>query len=144
LYICFYFPQKISTALIRDHTGLGFSLNPQLYICFYFHRKFRQRWFVITQYYVSVLQEEEGQYHLYICFYFPQKISTALVRDHTGLGFSIAGGRESIPFKCNDQICSQYYSIITWCFSYWPSYWSEACCIDLRRSRTPIQQTEDL
>jgi hypothetical protein len=71
--------QPINKALIRDHTGLGFSLNPQLYIC----------------------------------FYFPQKISTALLRDHTGLGFSIAGGRESIPFKCNDQICSQYYSIIT-------------------------------
>jgi hypothetical protein len=29
-------------------------------------------------------------------------------------------------------------------FSYWPSYRSEACCIGLRRSRTPIQQTEDL
>jgi hypothetical protein len=36
------------------------------------------------------------------------------------------------------------YSIITWYFSYWPSYKSEACCIGLRRSRTPIQQTEDL
>ena len=29
-------------------------------------------------------------------------------------------------------------------FSYWPSYRSEDYCIDLRRSRTPIQQTEDL
>ena len=38
----------------------------------------------------------------------------------------------------------KYYSIITRCFSYWPSYRSEACCIGLRRSRTPIQQTEDL
>jgi hypothetical protein len=37
-----------------------------------------------------------------------------------------------------------YYSIITWCFSYWSSYRSEACCIGLRRSRTPIQQTENL
>ena len=37
-----------------------------------------------------------------------------------------------------------YYSIITWCFSYWPSYRSKACCIGLRRSRTPIQQIEDL
>jgi hypothetical protein len=37
-----------------------------------------------------------------------------------------------------------YYSIITWCFSYWSSYRSEACCIGLRRSRTPIQQTGDL
>jgi hypothetical protein len=36
------------------------------------------------------------------------------------------------------------YSIITWCFSYWPSYRSEDCCIGLRRSRTPIQQTEEL
>jgi hypothetical protein len=27
-----------------------------------------------------------------------------------------------------------YYSIITWCFSYWASYRSEACCIGLRRS----------
>ena len=27
-------------------------------------------------------------------------------------------------------------------FSYWPSYRSEACCIGLRRSRTPIQQTD--
>ena len=36
------------------------------------------------------------------------------------------------------------HSIITWCFSYWPSYRSEACCIGLRRSRTPIQETEDL
>jgi hypothetical protein len=34
-----------------------------------------------------------------------------------------------------------YYSIITWCFSFWPSYRAEACCIGLRRSRTPIQQT---
>jgi hypothetical protein len=34
------------------------------------------------------------------------------------------------------------YSIITWCFSHWPSYRSEACCIGLRRSRRPIQQTE--
>ena len=25
-----------------------------------------------------------------------------------------------------------YYSIITWCFSYWPSYRSKACCIGLR------------
>jgi hypothetical protein len=39
---------------------------------------------------------------------------------------------------------TQYYSIITWCFSYWPSYRFEACCIGPRRSRTPIQQTEDL
>ena len=37
-----------------------------------------------------------------------------------------------------------YYSIITWCFSYWPSYRSEACCIGPRRSRRPIHQTEDL
>ena len=41
-------------------------------------------------------------------------------------------------------ISFQYYSIITWYFSYWPSYRSEACCIGLWRSRTPIQQTEDL
>ena len=40
--------------------------------------------------------------------------------------------------------CTPHYSIITWCFSYWPSHRSEACCIGLRRSRTPIQQTEDL
>ncbi|XP_063407089.1 protein scribble homolog isoform X13 [Mytilus trossulus] len=32
-----------------------------------------------------------------------EKISTTLLRDHTGLGFSIAGGRGSIPFKGNDQ-----------------------------------------
>ena len=32
-----------------------------------------------------------------------EKISTALLRDHTGLGFSIAGGRGSTPFKGNDQ-----------------------------------------
>jgi hypothetical protein len=37
-----------------------------------------------------------------------------------------------------------YYSIITWCFSYWPSYRSDVCCIGLRRSRMRIQQTEDL
>ncbi|CAG2189762.1 SCRIB [Mytilus edulis] len=35
-----------------------------------------------------------------------EKISTTLLRDHTGLGFSIAGGRGSIPFKGNDQINS--------------------------------------
>ena len=29
-------------------------------------------------------------------------------------------------------------------FSYWPSYRSEVCCIGLRRTRMPIQQTEDL
>jgi hypothetical protein len=32
-----------------------------------------------------------------------------------------------------------YYSIITWCFSYWPSYRAEACCIGLRRRRAPRQ-----
>ena len=50
--------------------------------------------------------------------------------------------------KCGNDVLhdylTQYYSIITWCFSYWPSYRSEACCIGLRRSRMPIQQTEDL
>jgi hypothetical protein len=40
--------------------------------------------------------------------------------------------------------CTQLYSIITWCFSYWPSYRSEACCIGLRHSQRPIHQTEDL
>jgi hypothetical protein len=38
---------------------------------------------------------------------------------------------------------NRYHSIITWCCSYWSSHRFEACCIGLRRSRTPIPQTED-
>ncbi|XP_059150020.1 protein scribble homolog isoform X4 [Physella acuta] len=31
-----------------------------------------------------------------------ETVSTTLIRDHTGLGFSIAGGRGAVPFKGND------------------------------------------
>ncbi|CAL1532219.1 unnamed protein product [Lymnaea stagnalis] len=31
-----------------------------------------------------------------------ETVSTSLIRDHTGLGFSIAGGRGAVPFKGND------------------------------------------
>jgi hypothetical protein len=34
--------------------------------------------------------------------------------------------------------------IITWCFSYWPSYRSSVCCIGVRLRLRPIQQTSDL
>ena len=37
-----------------------------------------------------------------------------------------------------------YYNVINQVISYWPSYRSEVCCIGPRRSRGPIQQTEDL
>ncbi|CAG5126325.1 unnamed protein product, partial [Candidula unifasciata] len=33
-----------------------------------------------------------------------ETVTTTLIRDHTGLGFSIAGGRGSVPFKGNDNI----------------------------------------
>ena len=38
----------------------------------------------------------------------------------------------------------QYYNVINQVISYWPSYRSEVCCIGPRRSRGPIQLTEDL
>ena len=34
--------------------------------------------------------------------------------------------------------------IITWCFSYWPSYRSSVCCIGVRLRLRPIQQASDL
>ena len=34
--------------------------------------------------------------------------------------------------------------IITWCFSYWPSYRSSVCCIGIRLHLRPIQQASDL
>jgi hypothetical protein len=34
--------------------------------------------------------------------------------------------------------------IITWCFSYWPSYRSSVCCIGLQLRLRPIQQASDL
>jgi hypothetical protein len=34
--------------------------------------------------------------------------------------------------------------IITWCFSYWPSYRSSVCCIGVRLRLRPTQQTSDL
>jgi hypothetical protein len=34
--------------------------------------------------------------------------------------------------------------IITWCFSYWPSYRSSVWCIGLRLRLRPIQQASDL
>jgi hypothetical protein len=46
--------------------------------------------------------------------------------------------------SCYYFVCTVYYSIIAWWFSYWPSYRFEACCIGLRHSRRPIHQTEDL
>uniref|UniRef100_A0A2C9LYT1 PDZ domain-containing protein n=1 Tax=Biomphalaria glabrata TaxID=6526 RepID=A0A2C9LYT1_BIOGL len=33
-----------------------------------------------------------------------ETVSTTLIRDHTGLGFSIAGGRGAVPFKGNDSM----------------------------------------
>ena len=36
------------------------------------------------------------------------------------------------------------YNVINQVISYWPSYRSEVCCIGPRRSRGPIQLTEDL
>uniref|UniRef100_A0A0B7BKI7 PDZ domain-containing protein n=2 Tax=Arion vulgaris TaxID=1028688 RepID=A0A0B7BKI7_9EUPU len=35
-----------------------------------------------------------------------ETVSTTLIRDHTGLGFSIAGGKGSVPFKGNDNMVS--------------------------------------
>lgn len=35
---------------------------------------------------------------------FVQKIETTLYRDEGGLGFSIAGGRGSVPFQGNDNV----------------------------------------
>ncbi|KAH9491964.1 hypothetical protein Btru_026899 [Bulinus truncatus] len=40
-----------------------------------------------------------------------ETVTTALIRDHTGLGFSIAGGRGAVPFKGNDSAI--YISKIT-------------------------------
>uniref|UniRef100_A0A0B7BIX5 PDZ domain-containing protein n=1 Tax=Arion vulgaris TaxID=1028688 RepID=A0A0B7BIX5_9EUPU len=40
-----------------------------------------------------------------------ETVSTTLIRDHTGLGFSIAGGKGSVPFKGNDNAI--YISKIT-------------------------------
>ncbi|BFZ20895.1 hypothetical protein BsWGS_23932 [Bradybaena similaris] len=40
-----------------------------------------------------------------------ETVTTTLIRDHTGLGFSIAGGRGSVPFKGNDNAI--YISKIT-------------------------------
>jgi hypothetical protein len=34
--------------------------------------------------------------------------------------------------------------IITWCFSYWPSYRSSVCCIGVWLRLRPIQQASDL
>jgi len=34
--------------------------------------------------------------------------------------------------------------IITWCFSYWPSYRSSVCCIGVRLRLMPTQQASDL
>ena len=34
--------------------------------------------------------------------------------------------------------------IITWCFSYWPSYRSSVCCIGVLLRLRPIQQVSDL
>lgn len=36
--------------------------------------------------------------------FFLQTISTSLIRDKSGLGFSIAGGRDSDSFKTNDHV----------------------------------------
>ena len=38
----------------------------------------------------------------------------------------------------------EYYSIITWCFSYWHSYRSSVCSIGLWMCLRPMQQASDL
>ena len=39
-----------------------------------------------------------------------QTIKTVLYRDQGGLGFSIAGGRGSVPFKGNDNVSIMWLS----------------------------------
>ena len=55
------------------------------------------------------------------------------------LKFQVIVDKSVVKYKTsNKQAVVIYNSIVTWCFSYWPSYRSEACCIGLRHSRSPI------
>ena len=69
----------------------------------------------------------------FLCLFLLQKISVKLCKDSNGLGFSIAGGKGSTPFKGTDQVSS-----ISFLASYtseilpWPSVeWS---CVHIRIS----------
>jgi hypothetical protein len=64
--------------------------------------------------------------------------------------FSVLAQFQSVHFD----ICKEKFremldwlinkGIITWCFSYWPSYRSSVCCIGVRLHLRPIQQASDL
>ena len=43
---------------------------------------------------------------LFVFIFVFQTVETTLHKDSGGLGFSIAGGRGSLPYKGNDEVCS--------------------------------------
>lgn len=64
----------------------------------------------ISEYNIKRAHEYRIAMHQSVCVYSKhvitlfQTIVTTLKRDQTGLGFSIAGGRGSVPFKGNNQV----------------------------------------
>ena len=47
----------------------------------------------------------------FLCFS-SKTVTVNLLRDDTGLGFSIAGGRGSVPYKGNDRV-SHLFSLLS-------------------------------
>ena len=69
----------------------------------------------------------------------PIPVSPITARSESAKHFdnSKANSREILDWLINK-------GIITWCFSYWPSYRSSVCCIGIRLRLRPIQQALDL
>ena len=87
----FLFPQKISTALIRE--DINRSIKPSIMYLFLFSTENFDS--IDSWSYRIRFQLKPSIIYLFL---FSTEISTALIRNHTVLCFSIAGGRRSIPF----------------------------------------------